>query len=114
VLWRWGTVSGVVDWQSVCTGPAVIDVAHCRVNLLTFGTGAAEQFTAWWQRASGAAYHPWADVVTIIGFLDDLREDGGSEQFLVAFGRFVNSGTSAPHRTMCWSGRRSKMSSWPT
>ena len=31
----------------------------------------------------GAAYRPWADVVTIIGFLDDLRDDGGSEQLLV-------------------------------
>jgi hypothetical protein len=83
VLWRRRTVSGVVDWQAVCTGPSVIDVAHCRVNLLTFGTAAAGQFTAWWQRASGAAYHPWADVITITGFLDDLREDWGSEQFLV-------------------------------
>jgi aminoglycoside/choline kinase family phosphotransferase len=83
VLWRWGTVSGVVDWQAACTGPAVADVAHCRVNLLTFGAEAAERFTALWQHAAGAAYHPWADVVTIIGFLDDLRGDWGSGQFLV-------------------------------
>jgi aminoglycoside phosphotransferase (APT) family kinase protein len=83
VLWRRGTVSGVVDWQAACTGPAVADVAHCRVNLMTLGTGAAEQFTALWQRMSGAAYNPWADVVTIIGFLDDLREDWGSERLLV-------------------------------
>jgi aminoglycoside phosphotransferase (APT) family kinase protein len=83
VLWRRGTVSGVVDWQAACTGPAVADVAHCRVNLLTLGADTAEQFTAWWQRESGAAYHPWADVVTIIGFLDDLREDWGSERLLV-------------------------------
>jgi aminoglycoside phosphotransferase (APT) family kinase protein len=83
VLWRRGSVSGVVDWQAACTGPAVIDVAHCRVNLLTFGTGTAGQFTALWQNVSGAAYHPWADVVTIVGFLDDLREDWGSERLLV-------------------------------
>jgi len=83
VLWRRGTVSGVVDWQAACTGPAVIDVAHCRVNLLTFSTGTAGQFTAWWQQAAGAAYQPWADVITIIGFLDDLREDWGSERLLV-------------------------------
>jgi aminoglycoside phosphotransferase (APT) family kinase protein len=83
VLWRRGTVSGVVDWQAACTGPAVADVAHCRVNLLTLGADTAEQFTAWWQRESGAAYHPWADVITIIGFLDDLREDWGSERLLV-------------------------------
>jgi len=83
VLWRWGKVSGVVDWQAACTGPAVADVAHCRVNLLTIGTGAAERFTALWQHASGATYHPWADVVTIIGFLDALRDDWGSERLLI-------------------------------
>ena len=53
------------------------------MNLLTLGTDAAGQFTAWWRRVSGTAYHPWADVVTIIGFLDDLREDWGSERLLV-------------------------------
>jgi Ser/Thr protein kinase RdoA (MazF antagonist) len=47
VLWRRGVVSRVVDWQAACTGPAVIDVAQCRVNLLTIGTDAAERFTAW-------------------------------------------------------------------
>jgi hypothetical protein len=36
-----------------------------------------------WQSAAGSAYHPWADVVTIIGFLDDLRDDWGSERLLV-------------------------------
>ena len=36
----------MVDWQAACTGPAVADVAHCRVNLLTLGTDAAERFTA--------------------------------------------------------------------
>lgn len=76
-------MTGVADWQAACTGPAVADVAHCRVNLLTIGTGAAERFTAAWQRAAGAVYHPWADVVTVIGFLDDLRDDWGSERHLI-------------------------------
>ena len=53
------------------------------MNLLTLGADTAERFTACWQRESGAAYHPWADVVTIIGFLDDLREDRGSERLLL-------------------------------
>jgi aminoglycoside phosphotransferase (APT) family kinase protein len=83
VLWRRSAVCGVVDWVGACTGPAVADVAHCRVNLLTVGADAAGRFTAMWQSATGTAYHPWADVVTIIGFLDDLRDDGGSEQLLV-------------------------------
>jgi hypothetical protein len=38
VLWQRGAVAGVVDWQSASTGPAVADVAHCRANLLGFGT----------------------------------------------------------------------------
>jgi aminoglycoside phosphotransferase (APT) family kinase protein len=83
VLWRRSTVTGVVDWPGACTGPAAADVAHCRVNLLTFGTSAAQRFTDFWQQAAGAAHHPWADVVTITGFLDDLRDDWGSERHLV-------------------------------
>jgi aminoglycoside phosphotransferase (APT) family kinase protein len=83
VLWRRGAVSGVVDWQDACTGPAAADVAHCRVNLLGFGDGAAQRFTAMWQQAAGAVYQPWGDIVTIIGFLDDLREDWGPERHLV-------------------------------
>jgi aminoglycoside phosphotransferase (APT) family kinase protein len=67
VLWRRGLVCGIVDWQAICSGPAAADVARCRVNLLTLGTSAAEQFTACWQHVSGAAYHPWADVVTSSG-----------------------------------------------
>jgi aminoglycoside phosphotransferase (APT) family kinase protein len=83
VLWRWGKVSGLVDWQGLCTGPAAADVAHCRVNLLTLGTSAAHQFTALWKQAASTTYHPWADVITIIGFLHDLRGDWGSERLLV-------------------------------
>ena len=83
VLWRRGRISGVVDWQGVCTGPAVADVAHCRVNLLTLGADVAGRFTDLWEHVAGAVYHPWADVVTIIGFLDDLRDDWGSERLLI-------------------------------
>ena len=83
VLWRRGRVSGVVDWQATSTGPAAADVAHCRVNLLTFGPAVADRFTRLWERAAGTSYHPWADVVTITGFLDDLRDDWGSDGLLV-------------------------------
>jgi aminoglycoside phosphotransferase (APT) family kinase protein len=83
VLWRRGQVSGVVDWLSACAGPAAADVAHCRVNLLTLGAEVAERFTALWERGSGTAHHPWGDLATIVGFLDDLRDDWGWERFLV-------------------------------
>ena len=83
VLWRYGRVSGVVDWLGACAGPAAADVAHCRVNLLTMGTEVVERFTVSWERTAGTAYHPWGDVVTVVGFLDDLHDDWGSERLLV-------------------------------
>ena len=47
------------------------------------GPGVAERFTGLWEQAAGAAHHPWGNVVTIVGFLDDLRGDWGSERLLV-------------------------------
>jgi aminoglycoside/choline kinase family phosphotransferase len=83
VLWRYGRVSGVVDWLGACSGPAPADVAHCRTNLLTMGTEVASRFTVHWEQVAGTTYHPWGDVVTVVGFLDDLHEDWGSERFAV-------------------------------
>ena len=81
VLWRYGRVSGVVDWLGACSGPAPADVAHCRINLLTMGTEVASHFTVRWEQMAGTTYHPWGDVVTVVGFLDDLHGDWGSERF---------------------------------
>jgi hypothetical protein len=41
------------------------------------------RFTACWEREANAVYHPWGDVVTIVGFLDDLHDGWGSERLLV-------------------------------
>jgi aminoglycoside phosphotransferase (APT) family kinase protein len=83
VLWRYRRVSGVVDWQAASIGPAVVDVAHCRANLLGFDRLVAERFTTLWEEVTGATFHPWADLVTIVGFLDDLRSGWGSDRYLV-------------------------------
>jgi hypothetical protein len=45
------------------------------------GTEVVERFTVSWERTAGTAYHPWGDVVTVVGFLDDLHDDWGSERF---------------------------------
>lgn len=79
VLWRRHTVSGVVDWQAACVGPASIDVGHCRVNLFRYGLEAADRFSTVWEHLTGGTYHPWADVVAIVGLLDALRHDPGSD-----------------------------------
>jgi aminoglycoside phosphotransferase (APT) family kinase protein len=83
VLWRRGRVSGVVDWQAASVGPSCVDVGHCRANLLRYGRGAAEQFTRIWERRTANTYHPWADVVAIIGRLDELRKDPGSHRWAI-------------------------------
>jgi aminoglycoside/choline kinase family phosphotransferase len=83
VLWWRGAMSGVVDWQSASIGPADVDVGHCRANLLGFSRSVADRFTHLWEKAAATTYHPWIDVVTVMDFLDDLRDDWGSERLVV-------------------------------
>ena len=82
VLWRRARVTGVVDWPATSVGPGSVDVGHCRANLLRFGLHVAERFTRRWERLTGLTYDPWADVVTVVGFLDGLRDDPGSDAHL--------------------------------
>lgn len=74
VLWHRGQVSGVVDWEAASTGSPSIDVADCRINLFYDNEDLAHRLTSEWERATGNNFHPWADIVTIIGLLDGLRE----------------------------------------
>ena len=75
VLWLREEVSGVVDWPGASIGPPSADVGHCRGNLFPYGLAAVARFTRSWEDLAGATYHPWADIVTIIGFLDGLRDE---------------------------------------
>lgn len=75
VLWQRNKVTGLVDWQSASIGPPSVDVGHCRVNLLSHGRDVADRFTWWWEQISGERYDPWADLSTIVGWLDGLREE---------------------------------------
>lgn len=74
VLWRRGQVTGVVDWQSACIGPPSIDTAHCRANLLFYAHDLADAFTGFVEDATGRTFHPWADIATLIGMLERLRD----------------------------------------
>ncbi|MGH9106151.1 MAG: phosphotransferase family protein [Acidimicrobiales bacterium] len=75
VLWRRGVVSGIVDWQGACVGPSSRDVAHCRANLFAFGLDVADRFTRIWERLTSECFHPWAELIGIIGDLHSLREE---------------------------------------
>jgi aminoglycoside phosphotransferase (APT) family kinase protein len=83
VLWRRGRVTGVVDWQSASIGPAGVDVGHCRLNLLSYGRDVVDRFTQHWERISGRRYDPWADLSTIIGWLDDVVDRSPSDGYPV-------------------------------
>jgi aminoglycoside phosphotransferase (APT) family kinase protein len=83
VLWWRGRVSGVIDWAAAGIGPASVDVGHCRGNLFVYSLEVADRFTSMWERVTGARYHPYGDVVAIIGFLDGLRDDPPPERFVV-------------------------------
>lgn len=73
LLWTRRQLTGIVDWQSACVGPASIDVGHCRLNMFHYSADQADQLRRAWERATGRAYDPWADVVSIIGILDTFR-----------------------------------------
>jgi aminoglycoside phosphotransferase (APT) family kinase protein len=82
VLWQRSAVSGIVDWQAASIGAASVDVAHCRGNLFGYGIEVADHFTAAWERITGQSYEPWAEVLAIVGCLDGLRDDPGSDPFV--------------------------------
>jgi aminoglycoside phosphotransferase (APT) family kinase protein len=67
VLWRAGKVTGVVDWQDACQGPASVDVAWCRLMIMSrIGMDAADRLVSCWEAASGRAYHPWPEVALLV------------------------------------------------
>ncbi len=72
VLWVQGRLSGLVDWQAACVGPRSIDPAHCRLNLFRYDPGMADELRRVWEERSGLVFDPWADIVSIVGTLDEL------------------------------------------
>lgn len=76
VLWQDERISGVVDWVNACSGPAQVDVAHCRLNLAVMqGLDAADRFLAAYRAAFAQKiggpfdYPPYWDVITAAEWL---------------------------------------------
>lgn len=69
VLWKDGSVSGIVDWVNACRGPAGIDLGHCRLNLaLLHGVAAADGFLDAYLEFAGKAfrYDPYWDLLSVV------------------------------------------------
>jgi aminoglycoside phosphotransferase (APT) family kinase protein len=73
VLWVRRELSGLIDWQWACVGPRSIDPAHCRLNLFQYNPRMADEVRSVWEQRSGLTFDPWADLVSIIGTLDNIR-----------------------------------------
>ena len=72
VLWVRDRVTGVVDWQTACVGPRSIDPAHCRLNLFQYQPRLADELLTVWEERSGLRFDRWADLVSILGDLDQI------------------------------------------
>jgi aminoglycoside phosphotransferase (APT) family kinase protein len=72
VLWKSGTIHGVVDWINACRGPAGVDIAHCRINLNSmFGPEAAATFLEkYLALVDGYTYHPYWDLHVLMDETD--------------------------------------------
>lgn len=67
VLWKDGTVSGIVDWPNACRGVPAIDVGHCRRNTVsTHGVEVAEAFLAAYGAASGRPPSALCDAICLL------------------------------------------------
>ena len=73
VLWKNNKVSGIVDWPNACSGPAGIDVGHCRVNLaLLHSVKVADLFLKAYEEHVGISftYDPYWDIVSAFDSLN--------------------------------------------
>lgn len=75
LLWRGQRISAVVDWINACTGPAAVDVAHCRLNLaIMYGMPAADRFLELYQTLNPDwRYHPYWDLDDAFSGLPDPK-----------------------------------------
>jgi aminoglycoside phosphotransferase (APT) family kinase protein len=83
VLWSYGRVVGVIDWEPACIGPPAIDFAHVRANLAAWmGIGAARRYA----KCPDVEVDPVWDIVDAVDFGEDQLPGpngrGGREAFV--------------------------------
>ncbi len=70
-LFRDGRLTAVLDWVNTCRGPAAMDVAHCRLNLVSLrGVEVADRFGAHCAALDPAFEpHPYWDALDLLEIL---------------------------------------------
>lgn len=70
------TCSGFeIDSQGLSTGSrrASVHARSIRLNLFQYNPKMADDLRDVWEQRSGLTFDPWADLVSIIGTLDNIR-----------------------------------------
>ena len=101
LLFQDGRISGVVDWVNACVGPAGVDVAHCRGNLVTmYGVAVADRFLDYYQALAGDTfrYDPYWDIASLV---DGLPDEPGVYPPWATFGLHVTD-AMAQERVEAW------------
>lgn len=71
LLWVGEALSGVLDWSGACTGPADIDLGHCRLNLaVLFSAEWADDLLKMYESESGRSVDPWWDLCELLVYGD--------------------------------------------
>ncbi|WP_342542282.1 aminoglycoside phosphotransferase family protein [Paenisporosarcina sp. FSL H8-0542] len=72
ILWEGNELNGVVDWINACKGPSLVDVAHCRINLvMLYGIKIADYFLEAYMQLSNENYTPYWDILAFLDFVDE-------------------------------------------
>ena len=74
LLWDGGQMTGIVDWAFACLGPAAVDVAHTRFNLMMVdGSETADRFLLTYEtRDPSYEHHPWWDAAELLTWDDEF------------------------------------------
>jgi aminoglycoside phosphotransferase (APT) family kinase protein len=93
-LWSGGALTGIVDWGYASRGPASIDLAHMRWNLVVgYGPAAADRFLAAYldHIGGGFAHHPYWDLRTVVDLTPEPVESGFSTTDIDRLEAYVES-----------------------
>lgn len=74
ILWRRGSMSGVVDWVWGSTGSPSIDVGHIRMNMaILYSHEHAQRFLELYESISGRTVNAWRDVSELVQYAPDWQ-----------------------------------------